>query len=352
MSGWTWRAPNEITGCGAAASTHSRAAVAQPVDWASMPEERGLVQAERAVAGGDPEGDLLRARSRRRRRAPRRRHLDGSLEARAWARRFLTSSMPHRSASGARRPPSSRRDRGPRARGSGRPGRNRRRPIRPRGSRGRAACGGPPSAEDRAAKGEASARRRRGPKRARLEVPERGLEAATRRWPAHCGSPPSSSGGGSPGGGDVQGRIGGECSGGLGRISRASSAARQAPPTARIPGPGGHRCEQRRAARLDRQPRRRTRRRRTTTKNTGTAERHDDDRAQDHALLARWPERASRSRWPPPACVDARARSRRLSKADRAASYGPPGAASRRSARSGRTGPARRRPSPARRRSP
>ena len=37
MSGWTWRAPKEITGCGAAASTHSRAAVAQPVDWESMP---------------------------------------------------------------------------------------------------------------------------------------------------------------------------------------------------------------------------------------------------------------------------------------------------------------------------
>jgi hypothetical protein len=37
MSGWTWRAPNEITGAGDATSTHSRAAVAQPVDWASIP---------------------------------------------------------------------------------------------------------------------------------------------------------------------------------------------------------------------------------------------------------------------------------------------------------------------------
>ena len=37
ISGWTWRAPNEITGCGAAASTHSRAAVAQPVDCESIP---------------------------------------------------------------------------------------------------------------------------------------------------------------------------------------------------------------------------------------------------------------------------------------------------------------------------
>ena len=37
MSGWTCRAPNVMTGSGAAASTHSRAAVAQPVDWASMP---------------------------------------------------------------------------------------------------------------------------------------------------------------------------------------------------------------------------------------------------------------------------------------------------------------------------
>ena len=37
MSGWMWRAPKLMTGSGAAASTHSRAAVAQPVDWASMP---------------------------------------------------------------------------------------------------------------------------------------------------------------------------------------------------------------------------------------------------------------------------------------------------------------------------
>ena len=37
MSGWTWRAPKPMTGSGAATSTHSRAAVAQPVDWASMP---------------------------------------------------------------------------------------------------------------------------------------------------------------------------------------------------------------------------------------------------------------------------------------------------------------------------
>ena len=48
-----------MTGFGAAASTHSRAAVAQPVDWASMPEDRRLVQAEPAVAGADPEDDLL-----------------------------------------------------------------------------------------------------------------------------------------------------------------------------------------------------------------------------------------------------------------------------------------------------
>ncbi len=37
MSGWTCRAPKEMTGWGAAASTHWRAAVAQPVDWASIP---------------------------------------------------------------------------------------------------------------------------------------------------------------------------------------------------------------------------------------------------------------------------------------------------------------------------
>jgi hypothetical protein len=37
MSGCTCRAPKLITGCGAAASTHRRAAVAQPVDWESMP---------------------------------------------------------------------------------------------------------------------------------------------------------------------------------------------------------------------------------------------------------------------------------------------------------------------------
>src|SRR6476646_4830317 len=37
MSGWMWRAPKLITGSGAATSTHARAAVAQPVDWASIP---------------------------------------------------------------------------------------------------------------------------------------------------------------------------------------------------------------------------------------------------------------------------------------------------------------------------
>ena len=37
MCGWTCRAPKLMTGCGDAASTHSRAALAQPVDWASMP---------------------------------------------------------------------------------------------------------------------------------------------------------------------------------------------------------------------------------------------------------------------------------------------------------------------------
>ena len=39
MSGWMWRAPKLMTGSGAAASTHARAAVAQPVDWASMPRK-------------------------------------------------------------------------------------------------------------------------------------------------------------------------------------------------------------------------------------------------------------------------------------------------------------------------
>ena len=37
MSGWTCRAPKLMTGSGAATSTQSRAAVAQPVDWASIP---------------------------------------------------------------------------------------------------------------------------------------------------------------------------------------------------------------------------------------------------------------------------------------------------------------------------
>ncbi len=37
MSGWTWRAPNDTTGSGAATSTHSRAAVAQPVDCDIIP---------------------------------------------------------------------------------------------------------------------------------------------------------------------------------------------------------------------------------------------------------------------------------------------------------------------------
>ena len=60
MSGWMWRAPKLMTGSGAAASTNSRAAVAQPVDWASMPEERGLVQPELAVAAPDAQHDLAR----------------------------------------------------------------------------------------------------------------------------------------------------------------------------------------------------------------------------------------------------------------------------------------------------
>ena len=59
MSGWTWRAPNEMTGSGAATSTHSRAAVAQPVDWASIPRIAVSYRPNRAVAGADPEDDLL-----------------------------------------------------------------------------------------------------------------------------------------------------------------------------------------------------------------------------------------------------------------------------------------------------
>ena len=40
MSGWTWRAPKLMTGSGAATSTHSRAAVAQPVDCDEHAEHR------------------------------------------------------------------------------------------------------------------------------------------------------------------------------------------------------------------------------------------------------------------------------------------------------------------------
>ena len=50
MSGWTWRAPNEMTGRGAATSTHSRAAVAQPVDWASMPSSAVSYSRRRGTA--------------------------------------------------------------------------------------------------------------------------------------------------------------------------------------------------------------------------------------------------------------------------------------------------------------
>ena len=60
MSGWTCRAPNEITGKGLATSTTSRAAVAQPVDWASMPRIAVSYRPTCAVAGADPEDDLLR----------------------------------------------------------------------------------------------------------------------------------------------------------------------------------------------------------------------------------------------------------------------------------------------------
>ena len=59
MSGWMCRAPNEMTGSGAAASTHSRAAVAQPVDWASIPRIAVSYSPNCAIARADPQHDLL-----------------------------------------------------------------------------------------------------------------------------------------------------------------------------------------------------------------------------------------------------------------------------------------------------
>ena len=98
MSGWTWRAPNEMTGCGAAASTHSRAAVAQPVDWESIPRiavsysanRRYRARIRRTISLGAIRSPSSSASTR---------VTDGSQAARTWPMRFFASSMPHRTAS-------------------------------------------------------------------------------------------------------------------------------------------------------------------------------------------------------------------------------------------------------------
>ena len=81
------------------------------------PEERGLVQAEPAIARPDAEDDLLRARCGRRRRAPR----AGSRRGRHGPARGRAGSSPRRSRTArrpaGRRPPSTRAGRGPPARG-------------------------------------------------------------------------------------------------------------------------------------------------------------------------------------------------------------------------------------------
>ena len=59
MSGWTWRAPNEMTGAGDATSTHVARGGRPAGRLGEHPQDRGLVQAEPAVAGADPEDDLL-----------------------------------------------------------------------------------------------------------------------------------------------------------------------------------------------------------------------------------------------------------------------------------------------------
>ncbi len=150
-SGWTWRAPNETIGSGAAASTHSRAAVAQPVDWAIMPEQRGLVQAEGAVARANAQHHFLGldrspSHSASTVASPARRPRSGRGRAEPWPRRCRTA--PRRA---GRRPPSPRPDRGSPRRGSPRRVRSRRRPTRRTGSRVTASAGGDGVAADRVA---------------------------------------------------------------------------------------------------------------------------------------------------------------------------------------------------------
>ena len=60
MSGWTWRAPNEMTGSGAAAVDALARGRGPARRLGEHAQQRRLVQPEGPVAGGDSERDLLR----------------------------------------------------------------------------------------------------------------------------------------------------------------------------------------------------------------------------------------------------------------------------------------------------
>ena len=147
MSGWTWRAPNEMTGSGAG-DVDALARRGRPAGRLGQhPEDRGLVQPEPGGSGRGSGGRSPWARSRSPSSSASSCVSVGSASARTWPSRFLASSIPHRTRVLAgedlhrheRVEALALEDRSRR-------GRSRRRPSRRTGSRATAGCGRGPSA--------------------------------------------------------------------------------------------------------------------------------------------------------------------------------------------------------------
>ena len=98
MSGWMCRAPKLMTGLGRGGVDALARGRGPAGRLGEHPEERGLVQAEPAIARPDAEDDLLRrdAVAVVERLEP---GLGGSAWASTWPSRFFASSIPHRTAS-------------------------------------------------------------------------------------------------------------------------------------------------------------------------------------------------------------------------------------------------------------